>query len=1158
MTITIYDVAFRPDGKELLVAADKKVLVYDGDDGTLIDTLKAHKDNVYCVGYSGNGEFSASGGADKAVIIWNKTHQGVIKYNHHDSIQCLAFNPVTTTLITCAMTDFGLWIETEKNVNKYKITSRCCSVSWNSVGTLVAIGMFDGTISIRSIDKGDNITTITRSNHEPVWALKFTLPSLEMDFDVRLRAKGTITPQFFPEECLVVTDFGRTISHYRLDGTQLYPAEKAVDYDVLTMDFITKGNFLVMGGMNKQISLYTREGNDLGVIAILDSYVTAVRIKPNDSRIMLVVACADGGIACYHIMFSVVHGLYKDHYAHRKNMTEVAVELLSQGKATKISCGELVKKVAVYARRLIIQLPDKIHIYHQISGDNPDEPLEYRLSERIVQKFNCSLFVVTELHLILCHEKKLQCYDFKGLKQREWHMEALIRYIKVVGGPSGRESVLIGLKNGHIYKIFIDNPFPILLYQSSQSIRCIDVSMEKTKLVAVDESGTCVGYDFVKKEIVFQEPDGFSVVCNSKSENLFCYSSNDAIYVKTCNFTAFSEPMKGFVCGFNGRAIFVLCQYIMSKIEIALTNHLYQLIHVGRFEDAFEMAILGVPESDWIILGHDAMESYNFEVAKNAFARLRDYKSLLLIHEMEQMIEMGQNKKGILGFLYAYSGNFAEAATVFQEYGMEEMALDMFSDLRMFDLAQEFLSKATPDLNKALLRRKAEWAKESNNNAMAAQMLVDSGDLEGAINVMIENDWADMVISTWRKIDKSDGELLRTIAEYLIKKNEYTLATTIYTVINDIVAIMEMHVEAGHWEDAFALARQYPHFSKYVYLPYARYLAEENKFEECQEAFHKAGHEQEAFDVLESLSKNALQEKRYSDCSYYNWKLAIHFLDRSLGDEKYLEKYHKHQYLADSYYAYNFIHQNARQPFTATTDFRIFMIARYLCILPKPPPKISMASVYFTICQLARKFHTYKTSRQIMDKLQDMVLTADMKQFLQFESINIRVKPYSDHENMLLVCYRCSQNNPILGSNHCNRCNTEFIHSFHSFDQLPLVEIFLEKDITDEEAVALIDQDTSGECVCSQQLQKMAPTKPLNLGREQLRVLETHHVFIQKLPKPLRFRYYVHIFPSIPIIHCETCFKMFIMDDFEEYTLQHSKCPFCRTPIIFQEDVSHN
>lgn len=107
------------------------------------------------------------------------------------------------------------------------------------------------------------------------------------------------------------------------------------------------------------------------------------------------------------------------------------------GQKVRIKCRDLVHKIAIYRHRLAVQLPERVVLYEL---DSPDtQPMHYRVKEKISQRFNCSLLVVCAENLVLCHEKKLQCLNFSGELQKEWIFDSFIRYIKVIGGSSGRE-----------------------------------------------------------------------------------------------------------------------------------------------------------------------------------------------------------------------------------------------------------------------------------------------------------------------------------------------------------------------------------------------------------------------------------------------------------------------------------------------------------------------------------------------------------------------------------------------------------------------------------------------------------------------------------------------------------------------------------------------
>ena len=141
-------------------------------DGELIKSLKGHKDTVYCVAYSSDGKRFASGGADNQIIIWKSTCEGILKYSHNATVQALAYNPVTHSLVSCTSEDFGLWSPEQKSVKKNKVAAKICCCDWTSDGQFLALGLFNGQISLRDKD-GEEKTVIERPSGAPIWCLKW-------------------------------------------------------------------------------------------------------------------------------------------------------------------------------------------------------------------------------------------------------------------------------------------------------------------------------------------------------------------------------------------------------------------------------------------------------------------------------------------------------------------------------------------------------------------------------------------------------------------------------------------------------------------------------------------------------------------------------------------------------------------------------------------------------------------------------------------------------------------------------------------------------------------------------------------------------------------------------------------------------------------------
>uniref|UniRef100_A0A671FTF5 Intraflagellar transport protein 122 homolog n=1 Tax=Rhinolophus ferrumequinum TaxID=59479 RepID=A0A671FTF5_RHIFE len=1131
----IYDLAFKPDGTQLILAAGNRLLVYDTSDGTLLQPLKGHKDTVYCVAYAKDGKRFASGSADKSVIIWTSKLEGILKYTHNDSIQCVSYNPVTHQLASCSSNDFGLWSPEQKSVSKHKSSSKITCCSWTNDGQYLALGMFNGVISIRN-KNGEEKVKIERpgGSLSPIWSICWNPSSRWERFWMNREnedAEEVIVNRYFqeipstlksavygsqgseaeeeePEEddslrddnseehndILAVADWGQKLSFYQLSGKQI-GKDRSLNFDPCCVSYFTKGEYILLGGSDKQVSLFTKDGVRLGTVGEQNSWVWTCKVKPDSNYV--VVGCQDGTISFYQLIFSTVHGLYKDRYAYRDSMTDVIVQHLITDQKVRIKCKELVKKIAIYKNRLAIQLPEKILIYELYSDDSSD--MHYRVKEKIVRKFECNLLVVCADHIILCQEKRLQCLSFSGVKEREWQMESLIRYIKVIGGPPGREGLLVGLKNGQILKIFVDNLFAIVLLKQATAVRCLDMSASRNKLAVVDENDTCLVYDIYTKELLFQEPNANSVAWNTQCEDMLCFSGGGYLNIKASTFPVHQQKLQGFVVGYNGSKIFCLHVFSMSAVEVPQSAPMYQYLDRKLFKEAYQIACLGVTDTDWRELAMEALEGLEFETAKKAFTRVQDLRYLELINSIEERKKRGEpNNDLFLADVFSYQGKFHEAAKLYKRSGHENLALDMYTDLRMFEYAKDFLGSGDPKETKMLITKQADWARNINEPKAAVEMYISAGEHVKAIEISGDHGWVDTLIDIARKLDKAEREPLLRCAHYFKKLDNPGYAAETYLKIGDLRSLIQLHVETQRWDEAFALGEKHPEFKDDIYVPYAQWLAENDRFEEAQKAFHKAGRQGEAVRVLEQLTHNAVVESRFNDAACYYWMLSMQCLDIAQDPAQkdvMLSKFHHFQHLAELYHGYH-------------------AIQRYTELVP--------------------------------------------------------------------LCYRCSTNNPLLNNlgNVCINCRQPFVFSASSYEVLHLVEFYLEEGITDEEAVSLIDLETprhkhenKWQEITSNNFQTLRLDEtmdsmgddpftaklsfeqggsefvPVVVSRSVLRSMSRRDVLIKRWPPPLQWQYFRSLLPDASITMCPSCFQMFHSEDYELLVLQHTCCPYCRRRV---------
>ena len=194
-----FDVAFRPDGKELAASgADGSVRVFDMPAGTERLKINSHSDWVTGVCYSPDGKLIATASRDKTAKVFDaETGRLLVNHSEHNApVRDVAFAPDGKSVISAGGSRIRIWnvqdsklvgemtgfendieallasdenvvgASADRSVRQFKLADRALirtlaphpawvvSLAWHPASHRLAAGSFDGAVTIWNLDSG--------------------------------------------------------------------------------------------------------------------------------------------------------------------------------------------------------------------------------------------------------------------------------------------------------------------------------------------------------------------------------------------------------------------------------------------------------------------------------------------------------------------------------------------------------------------------------------------------------------------------------------------------------------------------------------------------------------------------------------------------------------------------------------------------------------------------------------------------------------------------------------------------------------------------------------------------------------------------------------------------------------------------------------------
>lgn len=602
----------------------------------------------------------------------------------------------------------------------------------------------------------------------------------------------------------------------------------------------------------------------------------------------------------------------------------------------------------------------------------------------------------------------------------------------------------------------------------------------------------------------------------------------------------------------------------MQTIDVPQSASLYRYIEKKDFETAYRVGCLGVTEADWRLLALDALQSLRFDIARKAFIRIRDVRYIDLLNRITQQYGnktslTHEEEQLVTAQVLAFQGKYSEAAQHFSRAKAYHMAVEMYTELRKWDEAKHWAQqgeKAVPrapaaltsnagptngdklmtslgdevpappplvpeenTIAQGLILKQAASSEEDGDLRAAGEMYLTAGQHRKAVEIFVKISAVDSLIEVVRQLPNTETQLLQMAVKAFRQQQQFSFAKEAIVKLGDVGQLISLHMESHRWDEAFQLSNQHPEYAAQIYLPWAEWLAFNDRFDDALDAYKKAKRPDLSLQMIEKLTHNAVVERRFKDAANYFWRLALELVsvpppkdltpeEALRRNERLTENFWELRRRADIYYAYSYIHAYIQEPFTTLLPENVFNCALYLWnvlassaftaqpvaqlleqaqtnaseaevqllertkaeqatqgqhasrghLLREVPLGISRVYILYALAKQAQSLGAFKLARMAYDKLQVLRVPPTWQHQIDLSCLAIRSKAYSDSDDLLPVCNWCMTTNPLLRSNldSCINCGHPFLRTFLGFDILPLVEFYPDSDISIEEALKLI------------------------------------------------------------------------------------------------------